>query len=612
MRPDDGTVPFDGTAAGGDPELAALVDRLTFAGDRARSLEGAPRPAFAAGLRARLLDAAPADDERTGAYVALAPLRPERAAADRFPVRAVQPRLIVRVPTILPAPRWTALAVAAALILSVAGLNADRWLSGPTNTRAGDVAGATLVRGGYATALTAGAELQEGDVIRTDLDGRATLELGGGIARLSEVTTVRLVTLESDVVAIDQLQGRVYHRVTGPSVTYEVATAGLAWAADGTAFDVRREPDPAGGEQARVVAVEHDITLRGPGLEAGLDEGDIAIVHLGETPAGSSTAVSIGRVTPADLADPWLLANARRDVAAGFEPGIFAALLAALEPTPTASPSEVLVEPDAPTGAPTDPAEPSVTPTEPPATTRPAITPGPTPDPTPKPTPKPTPRPTPKPTPKPTATPQPMGSLSLAATACPGRFTVLAWSKAGAAGFHHYQTIRSTSSSIPATYPPAPPAVAPNGLYGTDRAWLSAVDPDLDGSSVSYRTMAFTAGDDPYATSAVKTVSVKPVKALGPLGAVFDEGKVFFDWDAFGGPGTCFTWYKIVVSTTDETPDYLDGDTQVWVGEDQATSSALVDPMDPGTYHARLQVLRSSESGTILVAETDPVTFDVP
>ena len=56
MRPDeDGFVPFDGSAAGGDPELAALTDRLAQAGARARSAEHAPAADFAADLRARLV-----------------------------------------------------------------------------------------------------------------------------------------------------------------------------------------------------------------------------------------------------------------------------------------------------------------------------------------------------------------------------------------------------------------------------------------------------------------------------------------------------------------------------------------------------------------------------
>ncbi len=180
-------------------------------------------------------------------------------------MRPVTPRITARPPTVLPAPRWTALLVAAVVIVSVIGLDFGRAFVAPPTTRAGDVAGATLVRDGDVSPLLTGMALQEGDVVRTDADGHATLELGGGIARLAGTTAVRLTTLDRTELAIDQLDGRVYHRVTGADVTYRVATAEVDWTADGTAFDVSREPDPAGGERARVVGVEHAIDDRRSG-----------------------------------------------------------------------------------------------------------------------------------------------------------------------------------------------------------------------------------------------------------------------------------------------------------------------------------------------------------
>ncbi len=105
--------------------------------------------------------------------------------------------------------------------------------------------------------------------------------------------------------------------------------------------------------------------------------------------------------------------------------------------------------------------------------------------------------------------------------------------------------------------------------------------------------------------------AARPWRTSGDLFVTPDAG-VAFDWTPFGGPEACFTWNKIVVSTTDTTPSYLDGATQVWVGENPATASAHIDALDPGTYYIRLQVLRASESGSLLVAETDPTTFVVP
>ena len=80
----------------------------------------------------------------------------------------------------------------------------------------------------------------------------------------------------------------------------------------------------------------------------------------------------------------------------------------------------------------------------------------------------------------------------------------------------------------------------------------------------------------------------------------------------YAGPEGCFSWYKLVASTTDETPGYLEGAPYIWAGEGQGTTSATVEGLDPGTYHLRLQVLRASEAGTILVGRTDVATVTIP
>jgi hypothetical protein len=139
------------------------------------------------------------------------------------------------------------------------------------------------------------------------------------------------------------------------------------------------------------------------------------------------------------------------------------------------------------------------------------------------------------------------------------------------------------------------------------------VDSGFDaGPSVSYRTMAFSADGRIYARSGVRTVAVKPIETLGTLTVAPDGAGLAFDWTASSASAACFTWYKLVVSTTDETPSYLTGDTYLWVGENPATARAVIDPLASGTYHFRLQALRSSEAGTLLVAETDPATYIVP
>jgi hypothetical protein len=190
---------------------------------------------------------------------------------------------------------------------------------------------------------------------------------------------------------------------------------------------------------------------------------------------------------------------------------------------------------------------------------------------------------------------------------------LVSWSKAPADGFDHYQTIRSTSPSIKAVYPPKPPGVAPDGLYGTDRGWRNATDAGLDaGTEYSYRTMAFKSDDTAYAASPVRSTMAKGVKDLGALDAAVEEGVLSVAWTPYGGPGGCFTWFKLVASTDDDTPSYLDGAPYIWASETKGADTATVEGLDPGTYHLRLETLRSTDDGTLLVARTDVATVTIP
>ena len=558
MRPDDeDVVPFDGIGA--DPALDALVADLAEAGERARADKlQAPRAAFAADLRGRLLAGLPITAPAGAPPVERS--RPAAAAPEPFAPRQVVPRITARTPRLLPAPRWSVLAVAAAIMVALIGLGPSHLFTRPADLRVGDVASATLSRDGVTTDLASAQVLRAGDLITTGPDGHATLELGTNRARLGGGTEVRLVAASTERVALVQTAGRVWHRVGGPAIEYAVRTADVTWTADGTAFDLRLEVDPADGSTwARVIGVEHDVAISGPSLSATLDEGAVARIRLGGSP-GIVSDVALGPITTADLDDPWLIANARRDARLGFAVGIFDTRLAEIDPSP--SPTSDGVDLPAPTDA-------SVIDPPTPGPTSAPIAPVPTA--TAKPTAKPTahPTPTPKPTPKPKP---PVADLGSSATACDGGFTRLAWTIAPKSGFNHYQTIRSSKPSIPAVYPPAAPGVAPELLFVGERSKLGAVDAGLEpGTTYNYRTMAFDADDKATAASGVKTVTAKAVKALGtltlaPQGAGFDA-----DWAAYGGPDGCFGFYKLVVSTTDETPSYFEGATAVWVGESAGT-----------------------------------------
>ncbi len=141
---------------------------------------------------------------------------------------------------------------------------------------------------------------------------------------------------------------------------------------------------------------------------------------------------------------------------------------------------------------------------------------------------------------------------------------------------------------------------------------LGAIDRELDPGTYSYRTMAFNGDDKALAASPVRTVNVKPVKALGALEAVVEGGTLTAGWTAFAGPEACFSTYKLVASTTDETPSYLDGAEALWAGESQGASGAVIEGLAPGTYHLRLEALRTTEAGKLLVAQTDTATIVVP
>ena len=529
-------------------------------------------------------------------------------------MRPVTPRITARPPTVLPAPRWTALLVAAVVVVSVIGLDFGRAFVAPPTTRAGDVAGATLVRDGDVSPLLTGMALQEGDIVRTDAGGHATLELGGGIARLAGTTAVRLTTLDRTERGHRparrpglpprhrrgrHVSGRAPPRSTGPPMgrpsTSPASRIRLAanWRASS-----------ASSTRSRIA---------GPGLQATLDEGDVATIHLGSDAPDASTDVVLGPVAPSDLADPWLIENARRDVALGFEPGIFGDVLAALEPdpspttvTPSLEPSEPTVDPSAePTSLGPDP---SATPNEVDPTARP--------------------------------TRQADAEADAQAHAEAHAHTD---AKAHAdtdadrrlaqpdrdrlpGRVHLPRLEQGTGRGVPSLPDPdvhdgVHPAGLPAGRPG-DRAEQPVRDgsvvaraPSTPGSS-SGMTSATARSPSPPVTMPPRRArsgpcAARPSPTSGTCSSPPTPGSTF-DWTPFGGPEACFTWNKIVVSTTDTTPSYLDGATQVWVGENPATASAHIDELDPGTYHIRLQVLRASEAGSLLVAETDPTTFVVP
>jgi hypothetical protein len=576
-----------------DAELDALDRELTAAGSTARRrLDGRrggatqPDRSFAASLRQRLQatydsDARPIEPGHDTLPVGSAESRPV----------ALRPQLARRTPAFLPAPRWSFLAVAAALVIAVVGLSGPGPFPAQPLVVAGESVGATLARGTTESALVGGTELLAGDTVRVAPGGHATLELGAGRVRLDGGAAVRLDRLEGGRVELAQLSGRAWHRVVVPDGgRYRVATASLTWTAAGTAFDLDLAPDAS---RVRALAIEHDVTAEGPGLRLELVEGRRADIEL---VAGTPT-VSSEVATRAELTEPWLVANARADARLGHPVGAMAELLTALaSPTPEASPAA------------------STTPSPAPSL-EPSLEPSAAPSPTIAPTASPSPTPTPKPTPKPTPTPAPtMGTLGLTATACPGG-VVLDWTASDSAAFNHYTTLRAATADIPLAYPPEGGAVDFGTSYTTDPAKTDAYDASLEGGLETwYRTMAFDAEDGVIAASTARKVVTKSVVDLGGLDITSPgSGALDFGWTSFGGSAGCFSYYKLVKSADDATPSYLEGaETIAAIGE-QAASAYSVEGWTPGaTYWFRLQAIRATSLGKFVVAETAPIQFTVP
>lgn len=615
----DVLVPF--TDPERDPELASLGAELGRAGERMRrahARDGRERPstAFTASLRARLvaeaatppvpsLGAALARADAAGADAAGADAAgldaavPAMAAAggpapetyDRVPSQ-VSPRVERRTPTILPAPRWSILAVAAVLVASVLGLTVERFLPAPAPARVAEAVAATLVRDGTPLALTAGTELRAGDTVTVTDTGRATLALGGSSVRLAEGASVRLDTL-TDGIALEQLAGRAWHRVdVSVGQAYAVTTGRLRWTALGTAFDVSWQPD---GRRVRILTVQDDLSLAGPGIELRVPEGRETFVDArSDTPD-----VTLDRVAARDLDDPWLLANARLDREAGFDIGWLTTTLV----DPSVGPTPTRDAPDPATSAPT--ADPSIAPATP-------ATPGPTAPPTTKPTPKPTPKPTVKPTPTATATPaSELATLSLNAVACGGA-VLLEWGGDPGAEFHHWTALRAESSfEVPASYPPPDGIAALDGSYSKNPSATRFADTSLaPGVTVWYRAVGWSVYDRAVAASAAKSLTGKPVASLGTTGATPKPGGAEVTWTAYSGPAACFTYYKISWSSTSSDPSYLgDNDGAYAVGGQGETYAAVGLP--EGTYWIRVEAILGTDYSKAVVGRSVPVQVTV-
>ena len=155
-----------------------------------------------------------------------------------------------------------------------------------------------------------GETLDEGDVVRTGVDGRAEIRFfDGSVTRLDRETQFEVTQLEvleeggGKQVVATQTGGRTFSRVvklTDSESRFEVATPTATASVRGTIFDTRNLPD--GGSVVWV--------LEGAVAVTGTDE-RLVMVHAfeGVRVDGDGTTNAVFALQPWQLRDPWVQFN---------------------------------------------------------------------------------------------------------------------------------------------------------------------------------------------------------------------------------------------------------------------------------------------------------------
>jgi hypothetical protein len=208
-----------------------------------------------------------------------------------------------------------------------------------------------------------------------------------------------------------------------------------------------------------------------------------------------------------------------------------------------------------------------------------------------------------------------LGTLNLRATSCPGG-VVLEWSPLSDAQFHHYTVLRSVADEIAVEYPPLAPAVDWGETYATDPFVTAAVDASVvPGDTVwHYRAMAYDALDVAIAASEVQQALIGPHGSLGAV-TVTDvgDGGTRLVWNGFVGWPGCFSWYAVVASRTDSTPDAIAGTESISTISSRTTNELVTRALEGGaTYFLRVQAIRATPMGEFVAAETSVATYTVP
>jgi hypothetical protein len=201
--------------------------------------------------------------------------------------------------------------------------------------------------------------------------------------------------------------------------------------------------------------------------------------------------------------------------------------------------------------------------------------------------------------------------MAITLNGCDGG-VVIGWSEVLDPRFHHYTTLRGGGPDIPVAYPPQNGAVDFGTSYASKPSALSAFDVSAPAGATSYyRTMALDADDGVVATSGVASVLAKPVLGMGALSVEPVPGGARFTWTPYGD-GACFTFYKMSYTLDGTPPGYLAGDPTLFDSDDRSLATYVSKLVPAHTYTFRLEVIRTTDTGQFVVAQSDMATYTVP
>ncbi len=190
---------------------------------------------------------------------------------------------------------------------------------------------------------------------------------------------------------------------------------------------------------------------------------------------------------------------------------------------------------------------------------------------------------------------------------------VLDWSTYGGDGFARSVMLRSASATIPAAWPQGDGAVQVESASTTNPAKTDGAHVTPDGSgTVFYRALVLGSANQVLAKSPVRSASTHGIEPLGALAVTPGSGSATFGWNAFGGPGDCFTTYKLVWSADSSEPSYTGAHDGAVAIAGQTTTGATSGAFGSGTFFFRVQAIRATSLGAFVVAQTDATQQTIP